>query len=167
MIKLTTLTVILSLVFALTPHIAIAAPTNLLDASLGPILSSPQITKVRIVRVDPWVARVLAPSPALFAKGQASGDAEASFTDLPGIEALVAALRNTKIPASEGCYGEAHTAKDLPVSWAVFLYNDDTKLASIYLTRDGLCASTGSHMYNVDPFALSIYLMRNFSFMNY
>ena len=156
-----------ALMVSLIPRIALATQTNLLGAALGAPKQSPQITKVRIVRVDPWVARGLTPSPALFAKGQAVGDAEAIFEDSPGIGALITTLQNAKIPASEGCYGAAYTAQSMPVSWAVFLYNDDTQLASIYLTRDGLCASTGSHIYNVDPFALSIYLQRSFSFMNY
>jgi hypothetical protein len=158
---------LLALTLALTPYLASGAPTNLLDASLGPPLSTRQISKVRIVRVDPWIARALTPTPALFAKGQVNADAEAIFTDLPGIHAIVSTLRNAKIPATEGCYDATYPAQSMPVSWGIFLYNDDTVLGSIYLARDGLCASTGSHMYAVDPLALSIYLQRNFSFMNF
>jgi hypothetical protein len=143
-----------------------APPTNLLDAALGSVLTSPQVTKVVVERVDPWIARVISPSPSALTNGQAHGDAQATFTDLPGIGSVISTLRKAKI-AEEGCYGAAFNAQTLPVSWAVFLYNDDSRIASIYLTRNELCASTGVHMYDVDPFALGIYLERAFSFMNF
>jgi hypothetical protein len=81
-----------------SPAIAQAAPpTNLLDAALGSVLTSPQVTKVVVERVDPWIARVISPSPSAFANAQAHGDAQATFTDLPGIESIISTLRNAKI----------------------------------------------------------------------
>jgi hypothetical protein len=149
------------------PAIAQAAPpTNLLDAALGSVLASPQVTKVAVERVDPWIARVLSPSPSAFASGQAQGDAQAMFTDLPGIESIISTLKNARI-AKEGCYGATFTPQTFPVSWAVFLYNGDSRIASIYLTNNKLCASTGVQMYDVDPLALGVYLERAFSFMNF
>jgi hypothetical protein len=144
-------------------------PADLLSAIFGPG-AIPQVGKVVVVRVNPWLARVIDPSPELFELGQATGDSTASMTDDAGILMLEDALRHTGIN-SEGCFGTTYTAKHLPVSWAIFFFpkqsHEKAKIGALYLTLNGLCASAGTKLYNVDPQAISLYLKRNFSFMNF
>ncbi len=142
-------------------------PVSLWDVVFGRG-AAPHIERVVVVRVNPWIARVLDPSPHLFELGQARGDSTASMTDNAGIAMLEDALRSTGV-VSEGCYGAAYAAEYLPVSWAIFFYPDreeKSKIGSVYVTRDGLCVSTGTKLYNVDP-GINLYLERNFSFMNF
>jgi hypothetical protein len=142
-------------------------PSNLLEAALGN--RDPEgVTRVVVARIDPWIDRIIGPTPRLFESGMIAGDRQAIITDRSGVVDMEDHLRWTRITShSEGCYGEKFTAQSLFVSWAVFLYSDEAKVASIYLDSDGLCASTGTHIYNVDPQELGAYLKRMFSFMNF
>jgi hypothetical protein len=144
-------------------------PTNLLAAVFG-ANAEPRIGKVMILRENPWIARVIGLSPHLFDEGTAgAGDSSATMTDSAGIDALENAMRATTV--SKGCYKTKFTARDLPVSWAIFFYRDRfrnaSKIASLYLTLDGMCATEGKNLYFVDPQGISLYLKRNFSFMNF
>ncbi len=53
--------------------LANSKPANLFDAAFGPS-ASPQINKVVVVRINPWIDRVLAPTPDAFDKGLSEGD---------------------------------------------------------------------------------------------
>lgn len=146
-------------------------PKNLYEAVFGS-QAAPQVTKVVVARIDPWIDRIVGPSPRSFESGQSRGDRQAIILDRSG--EIEDQLRGTRILSrSEGCYGEPDfTAQVFPVSWAIFLYTGETgetKAASIYLAADGIgnCVSTGTHLYNIDPQALAAYLKRTFSFMNY
>jgi hypothetical protein len=154
--------------------LASTQPANLFDAVFG-AGASPQINKVVVVRINPWIDRVLAPTPDSFEMGRSKGDSQALFTDRVGIAGITEALRHTFI-RTEGCYGTSFTAHQFPVSWAVFYHDDeigvvrkgtDLVVGSVYLSLNGLCASTRGHMYDVGLDGIELYLKRVFSFMNF
>lgn len=147
-----------------TPAWANSTPKNLLEAAFGDQQHS-EVSKVVIDRVDPWIMRVLSPSPNGFELGQARGDREAIILDHQGIIEIEDKLRDTTI-IQGGCYGTSYTPKYMPVSWAVFLYSDTAKVASFYLDWNN-CISTGTALYEVVQVDLPAYLRRMFSFMNY
>jgi hypothetical protein len=159
-----------ALLAATGPSSADERPASLWEAIFGPD-ATPQISRVVVIRINPWISKALDPTPHSFELGQAgAADSTATMTDSAGITALESELRGAGI-GSEGCYGTQYTAKYLPVSWAIFFYTDrytDTsRIGGLYLTLDGLCVSTGTKLYNVDPQIISLYLKRNFSFMNF
>lgn len=164
--------------------ISVAAPTQA-DQGRGKTLfdvafsdqSAPNIGKVVIYRVNPNIMRVLSISPGSFDREQYpfQGDSQAMVTDGASIAGMLAALHATPVPGKEGCYGTTFTkAQRFYVSWAIFFYGDqfqeeskNKRLATIFLTRDGSCVSTGTQVFQIDPRTLDRYLSRTFGFMNF
>lgn len=159
-----------ALVMALTVNgiaSAEALPADLLRTAFG--ANDPmQVTKIVVARVDPWIDRVLSASPNSFEIGDSKGDRQAIIYDHPGIKEVEEAVARTNLfSISNSCGSAKATAKWMYVAWAVTFYVNESKVAAVYLDRTGLCASTGTQLYEVNPTELAIYLRRTFSFMNY
>jgi hypothetical protein len=153
---------------------ATSQPANLFDAVFGPG-ATPQINKVVVMRVNPWIGRVISPTVASFYRNPWQGDSQAVLTDRAGIDGLVQALRDTA-GVSEGCNGTTFTAQVFPYSWVVIYHDDESNvlgkgtdviLGSIFISLNGLCASTGKRVYFIGPDGIGLYLKRTFSFMNF
>jgi hypothetical protein len=141
-------------------------PANLLDALFGS--NVPTVTRVVVARINPWINRMLTPSPHSFENGESVGDLRAILDDAGWIAQVEDDLRSTNIISNtEGCRGKAADPESMYVSWAILFYDDQTRVAEAYITSDGLCASTGTHLYAVDPQGIARDLKRQFSFMNY
>ena len=155
--------------------LADAQPANLFDAAFSSSVS-PQINKVVVVRINPWIDRVIAPTPGTFDKGLSKGDSQAVFTDRAEIEGITGALRRTSVIKEGDCYNTTYTTSRFPVSWAVFFHDDesnvvgkenDTVVGSVYVSPNALCVFTRDRIYNVGLDGIEPYLKRTFSFMNF
>jgi hypothetical protein len=173
-----------SFFLALLLSTAIAVPAQadqtgaktLFDALFNGQLA-PTVGKIVVYRVDPNIMRVVSISPGSFDRDKYpfQGDSQAMITGSASISEMLETLHTTPLPKKEGCYGTTFTTpKRFYVSWAVFFYGDqyqeesgNKRLATIFLTRDGDCVSTGTQVYQVDPQTLAQYLSRTFAFMNF
>jgi hypothetical protein len=157
---------LVALVTALAATGGRGTPRNLLEAIFGSTV--PQVSRVVVARIDPWIDRVLGSSPHSFENGQSEGDLRAILDEPNCVYQIEDDLRGTNVIShSEGCHDATYDPQWLPVSWAILLFQGQTRVAEIYLTRDSLCASTGTHLYEVDPQGLGLDLKRQFSFMNF
>lgn len=130
------------------------------------------INKAIIVRVNPWILRVISPSPSSFNENQPRGDSEAIVTDSASVQGIVHALQGN-LTDNEGC--DNYTAAYFPYSWTIVFYDDrpehfdgkDIVVGSVFISLTGSCAATNNKVYAVDPEGIRSYLSRTFSFMNF
>ncbi len=90
------------------------------------------------------------------------------MTDTTGIAMLEDALSQTWI-LSEGCNEMKGGAENLPVSWAVFSILTATKRRSLLVLHSTQRPMRfyWNRLYDIDPQGITLYLERNFSFMNF
>lgn len=123
------------------------------------------VAKVEILRVNPWIARVIAVRPSGIQNSSADRAIVTKF-DSSGIAMIMDALRGSAL-LGKRCYSGNYTYDSFPVGWAVMLFDAGGRdLGSIFLTESGVCAAVAGDVYGVDP-SLAIFLRRYFAFMNY
>lgn len=142
-----------------------AAPATLLD-DLPKLHNFPtQISKIVVMRVDPWIGRVISVRPDTVSQ---SFDDEAVVGTESGIRTTAADLYETLGSTADfGPCGERYSYRLFPVAWAVVVYgNNGASLGALYLTEDGHCVAIDGQVHSIDP-TLIIFLRRRFSFMNF
>jgi hypothetical protein len=142
---------------------------NLFDVALGSAATE-QVDQITVARLDPDKDYFLWPIASRVETEAFGWDLLARFRDHTGIKTLLAVLKDT--PASNpDTY--CNKPDKFEFSWVVYLEHSDpnggpySRLSSLYLSPNGLCAWTRGSVYWVGPGGISRYLPRTFGFMNF
>jgi hypothetical protein len=155
---------ILSMVLTLGIGPGRSAQSSLLDLALNGSAAT-EISRVEVLRINPWVMRVVAVRP-WDVGATAAAEAIVRDRDSFGMTSFTAELKQLSV-SDEGCGDMTYTYDTFPVAWAIQMYNStNVSIGSIYLTESGTCILVGRKIYTMDP-RLLVFLRRQFNFLNF
>jgi hypothetical protein len=145
-------------------QLGVASPQPVLKSMLREV-SPESVVKIEVLRINPWIAGVVAVRPSGIQDSNADR-AIVTKLDSTGVTAIMNALGDSAV-LGKRCYSGNYTYESFPVGWAVLLFDAaGHEVGSIFLTESGVCAATPGDVFGIDP-SLVIFLRRYFAFMNY